>query len=302
MRWAPADYVNDPVVKLALARRDFAASTFYPLFLFHAFMEGGALPSDPVLLGAIVGMKRADVEKAVGFWVEHGKLQIEDGRIFHRRIVREVAEELEFRAQQAEFGRKGGKAGGKGRAQGEPEGSPNPPSPAPTTSASASALRQTPEARQATGSRERVSEGHALITAVAEEAGLDPSEVIRKASDWNGRGYVRLDTMSPARLDQTIVALKRWQRELRGEPEPELPQARAAPKASERALARDDASRAMVTGGLKGDGTVEVGHDGRGMGAGNGRTGLGLGPGRRDAGEGGRARPALPAPPGRPDR
>ncbi len=109
MRWAPADYVNDPAVKLALAKRDLVASTFYPLFLFHAFMEGGSLPSDPVLLAAIVGMRPADVRKAVAFFVGHGKLREVDGRLSHERVVREVKAELEFRELQSERGKLGGR-------------------------------------------------------------------------------------------------------------------------------------------------------------------------------------------------
>jgi len=109
MRWAPADYVNDPVVKLALAKRDLVASTFYPLFLFHAFMEGGSLPAHNLSLAAILGMRPADVSKAVSFFKEHGKLQEADGRLFHQRVMREVKAELEFRELQSERGKLGGR-------------------------------------------------------------------------------------------------------------------------------------------------------------------------------------------------
>lgn len=109
MRFAPSDYVNDPVVKLALARRDLAASAFYPLFLFHSHMEGGSLPAALALLAAAVGMKEGDVRKAVAFWVEHGKLVERDGRLYNRRVAEEVAKELEFRAEQSDYGKLGGR-------------------------------------------------------------------------------------------------------------------------------------------------------------------------------------------------
>ena len=109
LRWAPADYVNDPAVKLALAKRDFVASTFYPLFLFHAFIQGGELPANPVLLGAIVGLRPGDVERALEFWIEQGKIKESGGKLYHDRVRRDIAAELEFRQEQAEKGKLGGR-------------------------------------------------------------------------------------------------------------------------------------------------------------------------------------------------
>lgn len=109
MRWAPADYVNDPSVKLALAQRDFVSATFWPLFLFHAFIQGGELPAEPTALGAILGMRPADIRRALAYWSEQGKLKERDGRLYHERVVRDIADEMAFREEQREKGKLGGR-------------------------------------------------------------------------------------------------------------------------------------------------------------------------------------------------
>lgn len=139
MRWAPADYVNDPAVKLALAQRDFVSSTFYPLFLFHAFIQGGTLPAEPVALGAILGMRPADVRRALAYWAEQGKVREEDGRLYHKRVKDDIQEELAYRETQAALGKLGGrppKGSGSADVKGRvlnPESQPAPvPAPAPS--------------------------------------------------------------------------------------------------------------------------------------------------------------------------
>jgi hypothetical protein len=74
-----------------------------------------------------------------------------------------------------------------------------------------------------------VAEGYDLVTAIAPLENLDPTEVLNKASEWRGRGYVRLDSMSEDRLAHTLNALRRWHRRITGQSEPTLPAARAAP-------------------------------------------------------------------------
>ena len=102
MRFAPADYLGDPAVKLALAEDRIDAIAFYPLFLFHAFLQGGALASDVRLLAATCSMPRRRVEKALAFWKEQGKIEERDGYLYQRRVTREVERELEFRRSEAE--------------------------------------------------------------------------------------------------------------------------------------------------------------------------------------------------------
>lgn len=129
MRWASSDYVNDPWVKLAAARGDAEALAFYPLFLFHSQIQGGYLPSDPERLAAALGVPLAWVEKALPYWSspDCGLVRLKGAQAWNPRVLREVKEELAFRAAQSEHGKKGGLAHGKGR----PKASPNPPAPAP---------------------------------------------------------------------------------------------------------------------------------------------------------------------------
>ena len=115
MRWAPADFENDEAVKLAGRRRNYRALAFYMAFLNHSFMAGGDLPEDPERIAATLGWHRGDVEAALRYWLAEGKLIASDGRISHSRVVREVREELAYRADQSALGKKGGEAAGRGR-------------------------------------------------------------------------------------------------------------------------------------------------------------------------------------------
>lgn len=207
MRWAPADYVNDPVVRLALARRDLTASTFYPLFLFHAFMEGGSLPADVEILSAIIGMRPADVTKALAFWQGHGKIHEKDGKLSHSRVSREVSEELAFRELQSERG----KLGGRPKRATAPEADEKPPvsdtksppcavrrAPAPTPAPENGRTEAGPPSRS--NGRETVSETTAdLIDQAARElAERMPSTPVE---DWIKRAsHIEASAGRPARM------------------------------------------------------------------------------------------------------
>lgn len=68
-----------------------------------------------------------------------------------------------------------------------------------------------------------IKRGYELITLIARREDLDPTEVLSKASEWQGRGYVRLDTMHDDRLARTLGDLEAWWRRLEGIPEPAPP-------------------------------------------------------------------------------
>ncbi len=123
MRWAPADYVNDPFVRLLISEEDFATLTFYHLVLNWSHMEGGDLSSDPRQLAASLGMRRHRVVRSLQVCIEAGKLMVENGRLYHPRVVREVKDELTYRAEQAALGKKGGETAGRGRPK-QPTGDP----------------------------------------------------------------------------------------------------------------------------------------------------------------------------------
>ncbi len=116
MRWAPADYVNDPFVRLLVAEEDFATLAFYHLVLNWSHMEGGDLPADPRQLAATLGMKRHRVARSLEVCLGASKLVVRNGRLCHPRVLREVENELAYRAEQAGLGRVGGRKAGRGRA------------------------------------------------------------------------------------------------------------------------------------------------------------------------------------------
>lgn len=78
----------------------------------------------------------------------------------------------------------------------------------------------------------QIREGYRLIPEIAAAENLDPTEVLSKASAWNGKSLVRLDTIiGDDRLAHTVNTLRSWSRRLSGktEPEPPMPQPRASP-------------------------------------------------------------------------
>ncbi len=103
-----------------------------------------------------------------------------------------------------------------------------------------------------------VAEGYALVTAIAPLENLDPTEVLNKASEWRGRGYGRLDSMSEARLAHTLNALRRGYRRITGESEPTLPAARAAPSMTP-LTEKLVATMREIRGGDGGEGEAESG-------------------------------------------
>ena len=209
MRWAPADYVNDPAVKLALAKRDFVASTFYPLFLFHAFIQGGELPADPVELGAILGMRPVDVRRALAFWTTLGKLKARDGRLYHERVVRDVAEELAFREEQRTRANMRWHSEGNAGRQSPPAPSPAPvPAPAPSPDARAGGI-----ANPLVAGRRVVMEQEcrALVEGISKLTGEDPVDVLAEGSHYEGarRTAINPASMTDDRLANTVRDLRR---------------------------------------------------------------------------------------------
>jgi hypothetical protein len=87
-------------------------------------------------------MRRHRVVRSLQVCLDAGKLVVENGRLCHPRVVREVREELAYRAEQALLGKKGGETAGRGRPKASiglpliedratPTASIGPPSPAP---------------------------------------------------------------------------------------------------------------------------------------------------------------------------
>lgn len=106
--WYPDDYHEDEHVKLLKSRRDYRTLTFYRHFLDRAWKAGGDLPADPEALAAVVEMPLRDVKASLLFCV--GKLIHQEGeRLYQGRVRRDLKAELEFRSEQSERGRLGGR-------------------------------------------------------------------------------------------------------------------------------------------------------------------------------------------------
>jgi len=216
-RWAPADYHEDEHVRLLYARRDWRTLTFYRTFLDRAFMAGGDLPADPEALSAVVQMPRKDVSSALDFCL--GKLIYAEGdRLYQKRVRRDIADELEFREQQAERGKLSGEA--RKRTTVQPSfndrstGRLNPPSPAPVPAPAPAPIGTANPLIQ--GKRPSMElEAYRLIREInALEPELDGTEILLEATSWQGRdgrtrSKVRIETLSDDHLIRTIHDLRK---------------------------------------------------------------------------------------------
>jgi hypothetical protein len=138
MRYAPADFEGDEAVKLVIRRRDYRAYAFYQAFINHSFMAGGDLPDDPERLAVTLGWHLSDVKAALRWWLREGKIVSQNGRLYQKRVQREIAQELEYRELQSARGRRGGRppgnpdeSGGLPPALGAEKPDESPPAPAP---------------------------------------------------------------------------------------------------------------------------------------------------------------------------
>lgn len=266
MRFAPADYLLDAFVKDCYRRRDHRTLAFYTGFLFTSHLEGGSLPADPTRLAAHLGMAVSDVTPALTRCVEAEKLRVKDGRVYHKRVASEVADELAYRDQQSEFGKLGGRPrkppidddAGKGPLSGgeSPPAPPPAPGPAPAPNAS------TPASALAVGepddfaSEEVRDECKALLKRVVQEAGSDGQVALTRASRTpNGRVIVSLDApkLTTAWVRNTTRRLAEM---LLSHQADEAPSARASPALTEKAQTRRAAIDASFVASIKGDGTL----------------------------------------------
>lgn len=240
MRFAPSDYVNDPAVKLALKRGDLEAAAFYPMFLFHSFIQGGSLPANVEALAAVVGMSEGQVERAVAFWKAQGKLVEADGLLFQKRVMREIRKELSYRKGQQELGRFGGRPpklsysnDKKGHPLENPKGSvfgpESPPAPAPSPAPLPAPAPNVgteerayvpPDVRAENSIRASrvVSERRLLgcVQQIAERTNEDPPAVMRQVTAYKNRdgatinGRVNPALLSDERLEKSLADAEAW--------------------------------------------------------------------------------------------
>jgi len=144
MRWAPADYENDPFVMLMKKRGAYRVLAFYSSFLFRSHMAGGSLPADIDLLAAALSLDNRTTTIGLSTCKQHAKIQQAGDRVFHKRVVDGIAKELSYRENQSRVGSLGGRP--KKATLSTPESPPSPspaplPAPSPTTDKRPSDLR-----------------------------------------------------------------------------------------------------------------------------------------------------------------
>jgi len=110
MRFVPQEYLEDEFVKGMYLRRQYVGIAFYSAFLFKSHAAGGSLPADVGSLGVHLLLPKAAVEIGKRLAMEAGKLVEEDGRLFHRRVKREVEEFEALRLAASISGKKGAEA------------------------------------------------------------------------------------------------------------------------------------------------------------------------------------------------
>jgi hypothetical protein len=229
MRWAPADYLDDEFVKGAYLRRDYRTVAFYSAFLFRAWLKGGSLPSQPSRLAVELLMPEKDCAAGAKAAVDAGKLVERDGALYHPRSLREMEEARAFSEEQAARGRAGGSkrtlSGGQANAKQtlqEPEANAKPsvavavasslmpmPLPLPERSAPANPL--------VAGRRPDLeTEALRLVREIATQEKLDPEEVMRQASKYEGSSRSKLNpaSMTDDRLLNTVMDLRGWRKAL----------------------------------------------------------------------------------------
>lgn len=109
MRFYPQDYVNDHFVRACYHRRDYRTAAFYAAFLFYSHIEGGTLPVSVSELSAITLMPARDVQVALRICMAAKKIRKAKGRLYQKRVLRDVQRALQYRAAQAEIGAQGGR-------------------------------------------------------------------------------------------------------------------------------------------------------------------------------------------------
>lgn len=204
-----------------------AARGLYREMLTQAWRRGAKLPNNHEAIRRAVGATRSEWTRlwplVSHYWSAQGSDLVNETQVEVYGAAMAKAEAY------AERSRKGGKASAQvrlklksGSTQVEPKLvlkgvlGVNTPSPSPSITTLVSNLQ-----RNALVDRPKLeAEWGVLIPRVAEAANLDPTEVARKVTDFRGYGYVNAATMSDDRLAQSMINLRKWDREIRGVPEP----------------------------------------------------------------------------------
>lgn len=145
MRWSPSEYLDDPFVRRLYLARNYRCIAFYTAFLFRSHINGGFLPvsdrdrpstvrdhlatvhhplatvgEEPSTvdhlsatvrdLSATVLLPPSTVDQCLRVCVDAGKVVIENGRLFHKRVLAEVEEFEALRRASSVAGKRGAQA------------------------------------------------------------------------------------------------------------------------------------------------------------------------------------------------
>lgn len=230
MRVAPADYVNDPWVKLALKRGQYDLLTFFHLFLYHCHIQGGSLPAQEEQLAAVLGLKESVVRRGISYWSapECGLVVVRSGLAWNPRVARDVAKAIEFIDGQSEHGRHGGRGNKKGYPKATLSDDESQPlavavSHKPEPLAVASAVAVDPSVRRLDIEtsdalwRARLEEQRELLRTVgeiAERSGRDPPAVMREVTAYRRKdgvtvpGRINPADLTPERVTKSLEDAK----------------------------------------------------------------------------------------------
>lgn len=220
MRFAPADFVTDKWVRLALSQNEPDLIAFYALFLFHSYLDGGTLPADRRHLAAVLSLRWQVVQRGLDYWSDPacGLIVVRNGLAWNPRVLRDVAKAIEFVETQANHGRHGGRGNRKGSQKGslsDTENQPLPlPVPKPEPEAGAFPPDRTVRPPNPLVHRDKLlMEGYAAIRAIAELCPDDPTEILARNSVPKDRPHslrpaVRLEDLQDDRLARTVRDLK----------------------------------------------------------------------------------------------
>lgn len=137
MYFSVQDYRTSALRMRSIMTGDRDLRLVYSELLFALWEQGGYVPADAEQLVDILGLPVEVIEKALPVIEDFGRrstrggCRIEGGQIWNQRILDDLERELEYREQQAEFGRRGGMAKAKRSprvAQGSAKGSVSPSS------------------------------------------------------------------------------------------------------------------------------------------------------------------------------
>lgn len=213
MGWYPADHATSPLRgELALEGNHLVRLAWREL-LDALWLRGGYIARSEIA-GALL-LSREDAEQALSRLLESGRFRVtEDGRVYNDRVLRDLAAEQTYRAEQRERGKAGARSRWQADGERHPDGlasakqvhGPPPPSPAPApTPAPPEGARANHRSRIVTRKPPRTGRNDGALS--RSEEGDDQDGVEAKVEQLRGR---LRDRSTDARNLRAIVVGLPW--------------------------------------------------------------------------------------------